>query len=957
MGSNEAFGTPRRPPASPVIDPEVVSGTERPPGDLPGWLGVMLTAVAPVAHFWQGTAGRIVLAPGDAVLYLFPIRRLAAQMVAQGYWPLWNPFVFSGFPFLAVSQTAVLHPGTFLFLILPALWAMNLQMIAAYVIAGIGTYAYARAVGATVFGATLAGMTFPFSGFMSAHLGHTGLVQATAWLPAVLYCAERLRHQRNVRWIAGGAAAVAVGIFAGHPQGTVLVGVTVSAYAGFFAIAERPPVGRWRYLRSCLALLTGGVLLGAVQLLPTAELVAQTFRARLTFAEFTSYALPIRQLPMLLFPFLFGGDGMTPYWGEWNLGELLGYTGLVPLIAAIVAVPLARRNLVARFWVGMAALALALTLGSATPLAAVGYHVPVWNLFRAPARAFLQFDVAVAVLAALGVSHLGPHRRQWFGRTALAMAALVACSAVVIVAFKEQLFGAQAERAGLDAVGFALAVAWYNPVVLWPVACAVVAALACLAVARWPSRLLLVAVLAVHAADLGYMGHRLLSQGFLRGEHVDVVPDYVRWLTSNGVTAGSGRVLLLTDGAPVRADLGLWDVAMANGYDPYILSRYSAVAADMTYFGAVSEAALLTRPGFLDLLNVSHLVVNVGRESWPPPRFSQRSLELILARGQALDFALPQPTAATHLDIVSSLLYSIRIADGTPVARVSVIDEAGAITSLLLNAGEDTSEWAWDSPELARGVAHRRAEVHESFPAGSFTGHRYLSRRSLPARVTVSRVRVEPLVTVQISRLSVYDQGTGISQHCTREHALLGDRARWESVFVGRRMQILRNRHALPRAWLVPSVEVHRADRILAAIRDGRLPDGAPFDPREVALVEDGPGLDGGTLDPEAAVQITRYEPNRVELRARTARPAFLVLSDAFYPGWRATVDGVDTPIVRANYVLRGLPLPPGRHAVRFTFRPRSVLLGAVVNGLAVVTLCAALTAAVWRRSRRRGPP
>ncbi|MGH7790234.1 MAG: hypothetical protein ACRERC_25425 [Candidatus Binatia bacterium] len=924
--------------------------------DLPPRLGVWLVALAPLAYFWRATSGQILLASGDALLYFFPMRRLAAQFLAAGYLPLWNPYIFSGFPFLAVSQMAVLHPGTWLFLVLPPVWAMNVQVLATFVIAGLGTYAYCRAVRSSVFGATVAGLTFPFAGFMLGHLGHTGLVQAAVWLPAVLYCVERLRHRAALRWVAGGAAAIALAIVAGHPQMPAMSLFTAAAYAAFFSLAERPPAGRRRYLACCAAMFGGGVLLGAVQLLPTAELAAQSLRVNLSFDDFAAYALPLAQLPMLLFPYLFGGDGAHAYWGAWSIYELLGYVGMLPPMLALAALPLARRDRVVQFWLLLAALAGLLTLGAATPLARVMYHVPVWNLFRGAARTFLQFDLALAVLAALGATHAVARYPARLRGGALAVAAVTALTALVAVFAGAWLWRPQAARAGLDPTQLAALLAWDNPAIWQPLLCAAAAALVLLALARHPRRALLLVALAVLAADLVGFGRRL-PHPMLRAWRVGAPTDYIRWLTANGADAAHDRIALINTGVSraVRLDLALWDLPIINGYEPLMLSRYSEFAAGMSYFGSIPDTAIATRPLFLDLLNTTYLVtVLPSRTELPLGAVpSDQPFELTLRAGESLEFALLQPQRTTRVDVVSSLSGSPALADGTPVARLVVEGADGARAEAMLTAGADTAEWAWDRADVRDVIRHRRAEVFESFAADGFAGHRYVARVALPVAIVAQRVRVEalaPYAELLLTRLSLVDEATGARQHLTALQALGRDPQRWESVFTGELVEIRRNHRALPRAWLVPAVRPLAAAQIVAAVRDGRLPDGTPFDPRAVALVDGAPAADYPPLDAAATVEVVRYEPNLVELRSRSATPAFLVLSEVDFPGWQATVDDAAVPIVRTDGVLRGLPLPAGEHVVRFAYRPRSVQVGA---GISAATALLFAGAGAW--SLRRG--
>jgi len=98
--------------------------------------------------------------------------------------------------------------------------------------------------------------------------------------------------------------------------------------------------------------------------------------------------------------------------------------------------------------------------------------------------------------------------------------------------------------------------------------------------------------------------------------------------------------------------------------------------------------------------------------------------------------------------------------------------------------------------------------------------------------------------------------------------------------------------------------------------------------------------------------EITSYQPERVVLRARMESAGALVLNDAFFDGWTARVDGVDVPIHRANYLVRGLLLPAGEHEVIFSYPlPRSVVIGALLSIATLVMLIGVIV--LGRRNRR----
>ena len=101
-----------------------------------------------------------------------------------------------------------------------------------------------------------------------------------------------------------------------------------------------------------------------------------------------------------------------------------------------------------------------------------------------------------------------------------------------------------------------------------------------------------------------------------------------------------------------------------------------------------------------------------------------------------------------------------------------------------------------------------------------------------------------------------------------------------------------------------------------------------------------------------ANAKVTQYEPLRVVLEAETNQPGFLVLSDLYYPGWEATVDGEPVPIYQANASVRAVPLDEGTHTVEFRFKPKPLLYGALISLISLISLVSALVlVVVWKKA------
>lgn len=144
-------------------------------------------------------------------------------------------------------------------------------------------------------------------------------------------------------------------------------------------------------------------------------------------------------------------------------------------------------------------------------------------------------------------------------------------------------------------------------------------------------------------------------------------------------------------------------------------------------------------------------------------------------------------------------------------------------------------------------------------------------------------------------------------------------------------IRLYRVESALPRAY------------VAAEARGGSLLD-AGFDPARQVLLEGAPSPQSSSPAAEpGTARILEYLSDRVRIEAES-KGGYLVLVDAWDPGWRATVDGVPAAVRRANAGFRAVEVGPGRHLVEMRYRPSSVPIGLAISGTML------LAAALWRR-------
>lgn len=163
-------------------------------------------------------------------------------------------------------------------------------------------------------------------------------------------------------------------------------------------------------------------------------------------------------------------------------------------------------------------------------------------------------------------------------------------------------------------------------------------------------------------------------------------------------------------------------------------------------------------------------------------------------------------------------------------------------------------------------------------------------------------------------------------------------------------IQVYKNNRALPRAFLVGRARVvPDVDEMFEVMRD------PAFDPGKEALLEAAPPgpLPEARRDDLGQARVVRRTTTRVTVEADAAEDCVLVLSDAYYPGWKAKIDGVPAALFPVYYAFRGLLLPAGEHTVEYRYAPLSFYGGLAISVGALSASILASLAWVWRKRAR----
>ena len=801
----------------------------------------LITNIAPWRYSYEHTP---YVNPflSDLIWEYYPRRLLATQMIQHGQLPLWNPNILGGMPLFADGYSALLYPLSVLFVLLPTSQAFGWYALIHLALSGIGAYTLARVLGMRPIAALVAGLIYQGCGFTIVWMVFPEFHGVIAWLPLLLACVEwyerRTLESGRVAYRPAICAAVILAL-------CVLCQLQLAAYAGMalaiYWLARRATTAPWRLPGAVLALsavATLGLLLSAVQWIPTVELALMSQRVGLT-GELGDPFLTVARLMQFIVP-----TAYSPYtrtadmpWGPPTPGFLHPYIGLLPLALCLIGmwrVRTARQ---------LSVLLLGLSIAGLLAIPPVALRaIPLVNQLPATDRLTMILSLAMALLAAFGFEAL---LKGW---------------------------GAGETRSGGDTeMGSRIdgAPGWVS----------------------WVSRGLCVVTFATIATAF-----LLRLRPFQPESRVGVYLTLLQTMQPWPRVIAVGTVLLLILGwrlSRCRPEAAPSRVLALVKHRWYIVGTLALalIALDLGYYGiphhSSADPQTLFEPtsDLLTAINQTSVHSDLTDSVLFPPTRTSRFF--------AADHGLYR-VAAAEWNVVTPNTFSI----------FGVQDVRGYASLFSGKYARFIRSWQQErrnGPELTLQDLHHMCRTHGML---DLMGVRYLVFP--PKSKQVRRCEALGLELVQRS-----DEGL-----------------------------IYRNPTALARAFLVHRAESFPNDD---ALIDRMTSPG--FAVSSTALLgEPAPPLAPSTGSEQ--VTIRHYQPMAVQIDVTASASAMLVLSDTYYPGWEAEIDGQPTKLYVVNTVLRGVAVPAGSHQVEFIYRPRAVIYGALISAM---TLVALLSLAVWR--------
>lgn len=346
----------------------------------------------------------------DHLRQFYPYRAYDAEKLNSLKIPLWNPYTFGGFPYLASLRCHIFYLPNLIFLLLPTHLGMNFNYLVQIFLSGIFMYGLGKTLCLDNYCSLVSALAFMFCGFFIdiVSWGQLTMLGSSCWLPLVFLLVIKAVDKKRMEYAVGAGVIFAVQLFSGHPQMPYYGILTLFMFTFYMTLLI---MRKEKSLRSAirpsvyfLILVSVGISLAAIQLVPMAELASHSHRVLADkYAAFTRWSMELSYITTFVFPRLSAVIGSNTF----PFPIALGYIGVLPLILASLSLHQIRRNKYILFFWFVVLFSLILASGRYTPIYYIFYKlVPGFAAFRNPILFIYIYVLSMSLLSGYGMAYL-----------------------------------------------------------------------------------------------------------------------------------------------------------------------------------------------------------------------------------------------------------------------------------------------------------------------------------------------------------------------------------------------------------------------------------------------------------------------------------------------------------------------------------------------------------------------
>jgi len=352
----------------------------------------------------------------DFLFQFLPWKKLQYDYFHQHFKiPLWNPFQFSGSPFISNIQVSFFYPIGILYYILRPETAYLYSTLLHCLLGSVFMALFLRSLGVNKTGCLVSAIIFSYNGYFLGHLyaGHLSFVQNYIWLPLIFLLLIKFQQSLNLKYTIISGIVLGIQILGGFPQ---IAFYTIIAIILFFIynISVDFNTTNWGHICKTLIglfiILIIGFSLSAIQLFPTYEFTQLSTRGGGINYDFATYeSLHPKEILAFILPDIFGSAVDGTYWRShefWHFWESCGYIGILPLLLVFIKSKTQQLRRIKIFFFLLAMTAMFLSLGKYNPIYPLIYKLPGFGQFRIPAQIIFLYIFSSAAMAGIGFYHM-----------------------------------------------------------------------------------------------------------------------------------------------------------------------------------------------------------------------------------------------------------------------------------------------------------------------------------------------------------------------------------------------------------------------------------------------------------------------------------------------------------------------------------------------------------------------
>lgn len=386
------------------------------------FLVVLTLFFSSILFFYDLLHGRYLLSERDLGPYFIPPRFFWVESIKKGDFPLWNPYQFSGHPFFANPQHAILYPINGLFFLLPFDVAFNAVIILHFFLGGLFTYLFLKDLKVNFTGSLISGLIFMLSGYLLSVHSLLNCLLSVIWTPLIMMFFRRTIIRPCFKYEVLTAVFITISFLGGgieivYGNFFILLFMVIFPFSPLSLSSHEEDrrqgnwVRIWFGVRSLFIVSIIFLFLSAIQLIPFLELWIHSIRGKgISYGEATIWSFAPKDILLFFLPDAYGYFlDMKKYWVTQCWLKTL-YTGGFPFILSSFFFIFGKER---KLFFSLMLFSLFLSLGRYNPLYPfIFQYVPFFNGIRYPVKFLYIFILGLSIISGLGFQRLTEFSRE-----------------------------------------------------------------------------------------------------------------------------------------------------------------------------------------------------------------------------------------------------------------------------------------------------------------------------------------------------------------------------------------------------------------------------------------------------------------------------------------------------------------------------------------------------------------